>query len=185
MFSKIALFALLATAVSASSSGYSSFSYGVNDPHTGDVKDQHETRVGNHVVGQYALLESDGTKRIVDYQADPHTGFNAVVRKDGLAHHPASYGRALGYGASSVGYAGYGSGYGRYGSGYGGYGSGYSSYGSSLAYGAHSHGYAASPLAYGHSYSNYASPISHGAYGGLSHGYAYGTNIGYSAGLGW
>ncbi|XP_063838422.1 larval/pupal rigid cuticle protein 66-like [Ostrinia nubilalis] len=175
MFSKIALFALFAVAT-ASSSDYSSFSYGVNDPHTGDVKDQHETRVGNHVVGQYSLLESDGTKRIVDYQADPHTGFNAVVRKDGLAQHPASYGRALGY-ASPVGYAGYGG----YGAGYSGYGAGYNGYGSSLAY---NHGYGASPLAYGaHSYNNYASPLAHGAYGGLS-GYAYGSNIGYGAGLG-
>lgn len=88
---------------SASHAGYSSFSYGVNDPHTGDVKGQHETRVGDSVVGQYSLLESDGTKRIVDYNADPHSGFNAVVRKAGHAVHPVAYGHG-GYGAH--GYSG-------------------------------------------------------------------------------
>ncbi|XP_041977431.1 uncharacterized protein LOC121731830 [Aricia agestis] len=61
---------------------YTSFSYGVADPHTGDVKSQHETRVGDNVVGQYSLLESDGTRRTVDYAADAHSGFNAIVRKD-------------------------------------------------------------------------------------------------------
>ncbi|CAG4997443.1 unnamed protein product [Parnassius apollo] len=61
---------------------YSSFSYGVADPHTGDVKSQHETRVGDNVVGQYSLLESDGHRRTVDYAAGPHSGFNAIVRRD-------------------------------------------------------------------------------------------------------
>ncbi|CAH0726171.1 unnamed protein product, partial [Brenthis ino] len=60
----------------------SSFSYGVTDLHTGDVKSQHETRVGDNVVGQYSLLESDGSRRTVDYAADAHSGFNAIVRKD-------------------------------------------------------------------------------------------------------
>ncbi|KAI8428285.1 hypothetical protein MSG28_002493 [Choristoneura fumiferana] len=91
MFSKIAVLALLVVAAQSSAihgGNYNSFSYGVSDPHTGDVKSQHETRVGDTVRGQYSLLESDGTKRTVDYAADAHSGFNAVVRKDPalLAH---------------------------------------------------------------------------------------------------
>lgn len=62
------------------------FSYDVHDPHTGDVKSQHETRDGDSVKGSYSLIEADGTKRIVDYSADKHTGFNAVVRKE-AGHH--------------------------------------------------------------------------------------------------
>uniref|UniRef100_A0A182PWF8 Uncharacterized protein n=1 Tax=Anopheles epiroticus TaxID=199890 RepID=A0A182PWF8_9DIPT len=56
------------------------FSYSVHDEHTGDIKSQHETRHGDEVHGQYSLLDSDGHQRIVDYHADHHTGFNAVVR---------------------------------------------------------------------------------------------------------
>lgn len=65
------------------------FNYGVNDPHTGDVKSQHEERDGDVVKGSYSLNEPDGTVRIVDYTADPHNGFNAVVRKIGHPVHPA------------------------------------------------------------------------------------------------
>ncbi|CAH0602872.1 unnamed protein product [Chrysodeixis includens] len=61
---------------------FSSFAYDVADPNTGDFKSQVETRVGGAVSGQYSLLESDGTKRTVDYTADDVNGFNAVVRKD-------------------------------------------------------------------------------------------------------
>ncbi|CAG9566540.1 unnamed protein product [Danaus chrysippus] len=85
MFSKVAIFSLLVAVAQSSAihgADYNSFSYGVSDPHTGDVKSQHETRVGDNVVGQYSLLESDGTRRTVDYAADAHSGFNAVVRKD-------------------------------------------------------------------------------------------------------
>ncbi|KAL4712978.1 hypothetical protein ACJJTC_012048 [Scirpophaga incertulas] len=71
-----------------------SFSYGVNDPSTGDVKDQHERRVGDSVIGKYSLLESDGTKRVVEYSADSRSGYNAVVRKEGVAVHPPSIGAA-------------------------------------------------------------------------------------------
>ncbi|XP_063708987.1 larval cuticle protein A3A-like [Culicoides brevitarsis] len=63
-----------------------SFSYGVQDSLTGDAKSQHETRHADGTVeGSYSLVEADGTKRIVDYTADPHHGFNAVVRKEGHA----------------------------------------------------------------------------------------------------
>lgn len=32
-------------------------------------------------------MESDGTKRTVDYSADPHNGFSAVVHKEPVAVH--------------------------------------------------------------------------------------------------
>ncbi|EAT43824.1 AAEL004749-PA [Aedes aegypti] len=58
------------------------FSYSVHDEHTGDIKSQHETRHGDEVHGQYSLIDSDGHHRIVDYHADHHSGFNAVVRRE-------------------------------------------------------------------------------------------------------
>ncbi|XP_026471431.1 cuticle protein 8-like [Ctenocephalides felis] len=63
-----------------------SFKYGVNDYHTGDVKSQHETRDGDVVKGQYSLVEADGSVRTVDYTADKHNGFNAIVHRT-PAHH--------------------------------------------------------------------------------------------------
>nr|QGT33378.1 cuticular protein 25 [Microplitis mediator] len=65
------------------------FNYGVNDPHTGDVKSQEEVREGDVVKGSYRLNEPDGTIRVVEYTADPHNGFNAVVKKIGHAVHPS------------------------------------------------------------------------------------------------
>lgn len=35
------------------------------------------------------MKEADGTTRIVEYTADDHNGFNAVVKKIGHAEHPA------------------------------------------------------------------------------------------------
>ncbi|XP_055596542.1 cuticle protein 8-like [Uranotaenia lowii] len=58
------------------------FAYSVHDEHTGDIKSQHETRHGDEVHGQYSLLDSDGHHRVVDYHADHHSGFNAVVRRE-------------------------------------------------------------------------------------------------------
>uniref|UniRef100_A0A182NUQ5 Uncharacterized protein n=1 Tax=Anopheles dirus TaxID=7168 RepID=A0A182NUQ5_9DIPT len=58
-----------------------SFNYAVKDSLTGDDKQQHETRDGDVVQGQYSLVEPDGTRRTVDYTADPVNGFNAVVTK--------------------------------------------------------------------------------------------------------
>ncbi|XP_026314519.1 larval/pupal rigid cuticle protein 66-like [Hyposmocoma kahamanoa] len=81
MAAKFVVLAMLVAVASAGGNSYM-YSYGVADPYTGDVKGQHETRVGDSVVGQYSLLDSDGTKRTVDYAAGPHTGFNAIVRKD-------------------------------------------------------------------------------------------------------
>lgn len=55
------------------------FSYSVHDAHTGDVKQQEESRRGDQVQGSYSLVEPDGHKRIVHYTADEHNGFNAGV----------------------------------------------------------------------------------------------------------
>lgn len=62
-----------------------SFAYDVHDILTGDVKSQVESRNGNIVQGQYSVVDPDGTRRIVDYTADPVNGFNAVVRKTPIA----------------------------------------------------------------------------------------------------
>lgn len=55
-----------------------SFGYSVQDPLTGDIKGQSETRQGSLVQGQYSLVEPDGSLRTVTYVADDN-GFNAVV----------------------------------------------------------------------------------------------------------
>ncbi|XP_055848247.1 larval cuticle protein A2B-like [Episyrphus balteatus] len=62
------------------------FSYGVNDVHTGDVKNQIETRDGDVVKGEYSLIDADGYKRTVHYSADDVHGFNAVVHREPLGH---------------------------------------------------------------------------------------------------
>jgi Insect cuticle protein len=67
-----------------------SFNYGIKDPHTGDIKSQVEERDGDVVKGSYSLVEADGSVRTVDYTADDHNGFNAVVHKTAPVHaHPA------------------------------------------------------------------------------------------------
>lgn len=58
-----------------------SFSYGVNDPSTGDSKQQSEQLQNGVVQGSYSLNEPDGSVRTVTYTADPVNGFNAVVDK--------------------------------------------------------------------------------------------------------
>ncbi|KAJ8943456.1 hypothetical protein NQ314_009738 [Rhamnusium bicolor] len=62
-----------------------SFAYDVQDALTGDSKSQVESRANGIVKGQYTVADPDGTRRIVDYYADPVNGFNAVVRKTPLA----------------------------------------------------------------------------------------------------
>nr|AWK28371.1 cuticular protein [Nilaparvata lugens] len=64
-----------------------SFEYKVRDPHTHDIKSQHESRNGDAVKGYYSLVEPDGSVREVHYTADKHNGFNAVVHKSGHGHH--------------------------------------------------------------------------------------------------
>ncbi|XP_050362104.1 larval/pupal rigid cuticle protein 66-like [Nymphalis io] len=179
MFSKVAIFALLVAVAHSSAihgGDYNSFSYGVSDPHTGDVKSQHETRVGDNVVGQYSLLESDGTRRTVDYAADAHSGFNAVVRKDPayIAHAaPAVYAApiATSYATPAVVSAPIATSY-----------AAPAVVSSHLAYAARvapvAYGSYASPLAY-NAYA--AAPLAHGAIAPLAHGYAYGAHgLGYA-----
>ncbi|XP_035909171.1 adult-specific cuticular protein ACP-20-like [Anopheles stephensi] len=67
------------------------YDYGVQDAHTGDHKSQWEIRDGDVVKGGYTLYDADGTKRVVEYTADKHNGFNAVVKKIGHASHPQVY----------------------------------------------------------------------------------------------
>lgn len=121
------------------------------------MKDQHETRVGGNVRGQYSLLEADGTRRIVDYSADPHTGFNAVVRKDpGVSVHPAPLTHSLGLG--------------------------YASHATPISYSSLapvSHASLASPWTGGHG--GYATPLSHGYTSTVAHGYASPWNYGYGS----
>ncbi|KAJ3632995.1 hypothetical protein MTP99_009971 [Tenebrio molitor] len=64
------------------------FKYGVEDKHTGDIKQQEETRDGDVVKGSYSLHEPDGTILTVHYTADKKSGFNAVVQRQGHAAHP-------------------------------------------------------------------------------------------------
>lgn len=61
------------------------FSYDIQDTLTGDSKSQQESRNGDVVKGQYSLTEADGSRRTVDYTADPVNGFNAVVSRQPLA----------------------------------------------------------------------------------------------------
>jgi hypothetical protein len=67
------------------------FAYGVKDPKTKDHHSQWEHRDGDVVKGEYSLDEADGTKRIVKYTSDKKSGFNAVVERIGLAHHPQGH----------------------------------------------------------------------------------------------
>ncbi|XP_062561372.1 larval cuticle protein A2B-like [Armigeres subalbatus] len=62
-----------------------SFSYHIADALTGDNKEQQESRSGDVVTGSYSLVEPDGTRRVVEYHADPVNGFNAVVSRQPLA----------------------------------------------------------------------------------------------------
>ncbi|KAL0819031.1 hypothetical protein ABMA28_008311 [Loxostege sticticalis] len=85
-----------------------SFAYDVQDGLTGDSKTQHETRDGDVVQGSYSVVDPDGTKRTVEYTADPHNGFNAVVHKE-PAHvkvaAPVAYAAPVAKVAAPVAYA--------------------------------------------------------------------------------
>lgn len=59
------------------------------------MKSQHEVRDGDVVKGQYSLVEPDGSVRTVDYTADDHNGFNAIVSKSGPSLHPGYKGKNL------------------------------------------------------------------------------------------
>ncbi|KAH9643762.1 hypothetical protein HF086_010472 [Spodoptera exigua] len=55
------------------------YNYSVADGHSGDNKSQQESRDGDVVKGSYSFHEADGSIRTVEYTADDHHGFNAVV----------------------------------------------------------------------------------------------------------
>ncbi|XP_050354912.1 larval cuticle protein A2B-like [Nymphalis io] len=61
-----------------------SYGYDVQDSISGDYKGHQEQRNGDVVTGSYSVVDPDGTRRIVDYAADPINGFNAVVRREPL-----------------------------------------------------------------------------------------------------
>ncbi|XP_073838012.1 uncharacterized protein [Musca autumnalis] len=82
------------------------FKYGVKDLKTGDIKDQWEHRDGDHVKGSYSLKEADGTTRIVEYHADKHNGFNAVVKT--IGHPEVHHDHQSHYGSLEGSYAGHG-----------------------------------------------------------------------------
>lgn len=56
--------------------------YAVNDPLTGDVKEQQEAKDCDGVTGYYKTLDTDGMMRTVNYRAHPLTGFNADVVRE-------------------------------------------------------------------------------------------------------
>lgn len=77
---------LLVTSAAVCAMSASNFGYAVNDPLTGDNKDQQEVRSGGTVMGYYRLVDADGLTRTVNYQADPVNGFTAQVdRSPGAA----------------------------------------------------------------------------------------------------
>ncbi|XP_063820986.1 cuticle protein 8-like isoform X1 [Ostrinia nubilalis] len=55
------------------------YTYSIADGHTGDNKSHQEIRDGDAVKGSYSFHEADGSIRTVEYTADDHNGFNAVV----------------------------------------------------------------------------------------------------------
>lgn len=80
-----------------------SYSYGVNDPQTGDSKHAEETLKDGVVIGSYSLAEPDGTIRKVSYTADKINGFNAVVERQGTPRYapPTKYVPPLKYVAAA------------------------------------------------------------------------------------
>nr|XP_027219316.1 uncharacterized protein LOC113811723 [Penaeus vannamei] len=58
------------------------WAYEVDAKSTGDMKSAREERRGDVVVGQYSVMDPDGSLRVVDYSVAPGTGFQATVRKE-------------------------------------------------------------------------------------------------------
>ncbi|KAK7079225.1 hypothetical protein SK128_001828 [Halocaridina rubra] len=58
------------------------WAYKVDAKSTGDMKSAREERRGDVVVGQYSVMDPDGTLRTVDYTVAPGTGFQATVHKE-------------------------------------------------------------------------------------------------------
>ncbi|XP_059052333.1 calphotin-like [Achroia grisella] len=66
------------------------YTYSVADGHTGDNKSQQEVRDGDSVKGSYSFHEADGSIRTVEYTADDHNGFNAIVHNTAPTHAPVA-----------------------------------------------------------------------------------------------
>lgn len=66
---------------SPQNTGYA-WAYEVAAPSSGDRKAAREERRGDLVVGQYSVVEPDGSLRVVDYFVKPETGFRASVNND-------------------------------------------------------------------------------------------------------
>ncbi|KAG8248600.1 hypothetical protein J6590_036958 [Homalodisca vitripennis] len=82
------------------------YAYDIKDALTGDSKSQQESRQGDAVQGSYSLVEPDGSVRTVEYTADPHNGFNAVVHKSApAAHAPVAYAAPVAKVAAPLAYA--------------------------------------------------------------------------------
>lgn len=85
-----------------------SYAYDIQDGITGDSKNQQESRSGDVVQGSYSLNDPDGTRRTVEYTADPVNGFNAVVHKEPLVAKvaaPVAYAAPVAKIAAPVAYA--------------------------------------------------------------------------------
>lgn len=88
------------------------YEYSVQDPNSGDDKQQKETRNGDAVQGFYTVVQPDGLRRIVEYTSSKEHGFNAVVRYEGqaiqhvkqVAYAPAPVAKVA-YAAAPVSYA--------------------------------------------------------------------------------
>ncbi|KAF6205219.1 hypothetical protein GE061_019386 [Apolygus lucorum] len=79
-----------------------SYAYDIQDALTGDSKSQHESRSGDAVQGSYSLTDPDGTRRTVEYTADPVNGFNAVVHKEPLGVKVAKVAAPVAYAAPAA-----------------------------------------------------------------------------------
>ncbi|KAJ8732869.1 hypothetical protein PYW07_015468 [Mythimna separata] len=77
------------------------YTYSVADSHTGDNKSQQESRDGDVVKGSYSFHEADGSVRTVEYSADDHSGFNAVVHNTAPTAAPVQYKAAPAYVAAA------------------------------------------------------------------------------------
>lgn len=85
-----------------------SYAYDIQDGITGDSKSQHESRDGDVVQGSYSLTDPDGTRRTVEYTADPVNGFNAVVHREPLVAKvaaPVAYAAPVAKYAAPISYA--------------------------------------------------------------------------------
>jgi hypothetical protein len=81
-----------------------SYAYDIQHALTGNSKGQQESRSGDVVQGSYSLVEPDGTRRTVEYTADPVNGFNAVVHREPavVAASVAKVATPIAYAASAV-----------------------------------------------------------------------------------